>query len=78
MSKDELHQDKKGFDFLKKLTAATDEPHLLLSVKPQSKLTETQQVQLAILPGSCVFNKRLLSFLSAFRLYCFKKLSKCA
>lgn len=40
MSKEELYQEKKGFEFLKKLTASSEDPHLLLSLKPLSKLPE--------------------------------------
>lgn len=40
MSKEELFQEKKGFEFLKKLTAQTEEPALLLNLKPFAKFTE--------------------------------------
>ncbi|TNV88020.1 hypothetical protein FGO68_gene1522 [Halteria grandinella] len=76
MSKEELFQEKKGFEFLKKLTAQTEEPALLLSVKPFAKFTELQQLQISMLPSSCIFNRRLLSFIAALRLYCQRHLSK--
>lgn len=77
INKEQLHQDKKGFDFLKKLTSSSsDEPTLLLSVKPFQKLTEKEQLHLAILPPTLLLNKKLLIFASAFRLHCFKRLSR--
>lgn len=40
IAQDQIHQEKKGFEFLRKLTSSSDEPTLTLSVKPFAKLTE--------------------------------------
>ena len=40
ISQDQIHQEKKGFEFLRKLTASSDEPLLTISIKPFIKLTE--------------------------------------
>ena len=40
ISQDQIHQEKKGFEILRKLTASSDEPLLTISIKPFIKLTE--------------------------------------
>ena len=73
----ELHQEKKGFSFLKKLAATAEEPFLLVTVKPlPGKSSEQTQLLLSVLPSTCLVGKRLLSFVAAFRFYCFLKLNK--
>ena len=37
-----FQEAKKGFDFLKLITANTDEPFLIVTVKPFAKFTEVQ------------------------------------
>lgn len=76
INKDQVYQEKKGFDFLKLLTSSSDEGMITLSVKPFAKLTEAQQLHLSMLPSSCLVNKRLLSFAVAFRVLAQRKLAK--
>jgi hypothetical protein len=76
MTKEELFQEKKGFEFLKKLTANTEDPALLLTIKPLNKLPEATVLHISMLPSSCIVNKKLLSFLAAFRVYCQRRLAK--
>ena len=53
------------------LTAnTTEEPTLVVSVKPFVKFTEQQQLHISMLPSTYIVNKKLLSFAAAFRLYC--------
>jgi hypothetical protein len=40
ISSDQIYQEKRGFEFLRKLTAASDEPLLTVTIKPFVKLTE--------------------------------------
>jgi hypothetical protein len=61
---------------LKKLTASVDEPHLVIQIKPFAKLSEQQQYYISMLPSNCIFNRRLLSFLAAFRYFAYRKLAK--
>ena len=42
VNKGEVHQDKKGFEFLRMLTQQTDEAMLTVNVKPFAKLPEIQ------------------------------------
>jgi len=42
INKDQVYQEKKGFDFLKLLTSSSDEGMITLSVKPFAKLAEAQ------------------------------------
>lgn len=77
VSKGDVHQEKKGFEFLKMLTASSDnEAVMTVSVKPIGRLSEAAQLQVSMLPQNCVINRRLLSFVAAFRLFAFKKLTK--
>jgi len=40
INKTDIFQEKKGFEFLKLITASSDEPQLILNVKPFAKLPE--------------------------------------
>jgi len=51
VSKGDVHQEKKGFEFLKMLTASSDnEAIITLSIKPIGRLSETAQMQVSMLP----------------------------
>ena len=72
----DIHQEKKGFSFLKRSAAGTSEdPLLILTLKPYIKFQEPTQFYLATLPNTLLISKRLLSFASAFRVYCYRRLA---
>ena len=77
IDRNQVHQEKKGFDFLKKLTQnSTDEALLIVNIKPFAKFQELTQLHISMLPSICLVSKRLLSFVSAFRVYSHRRLAK--
>mmetsp|Transcript_30802 Transcript_30802/g.30318 ORF Transcript_30802/g.30318 Transcript_30802/m.30318 type:complete len:90 (+) Transcript_30802:1630-1899(+) len=72
----DIHYQKKGFQIFKNNAASSINYYLTVMIKPQSKLTEKLLYFMAMTPDTCLLPKRLLSFIAAYRYYCFKKLNK--